>query len=235
MLSAIAGYIIYKKNIPVARHEKNACTETSVSKSSLLKPLAFTVIALLVLTAAYYVFKENPSIQLYKQMLLTFSGLSISQFGGGFVVIPAMQKVIVDALHWLSNKEFTDAIAMGQITPGPIFISAAFIGYKLDGVAGALTSTIAIYLPAACVMLLCAKFMEPIITSPVVKACFKGITAAVTGMIAAAGCAILYKEPEMSVSLIIIFIISLALLIKYKLSPVYIIPLAGIAGILIFK
>jgi len=54
-------------------------------------------------------------------------------------------------------------------------------------------------------------------------------------MIAAAGCAILYKEPEMSVSLIIIFIISLALLIKYKLSPVYIIPLAGIAGILIFK
>ena len=235
ILSAIAGHIIYKKNIPVVPDEKNNSIETTVSKSFLLKPLAFIIIALAVLTAAYYVFKENPSIQLYKQILLTFSGLSISQFGGGFVVIPAMQKVIVDALHWLNNKEFTDAIAMGQITPGPIYISAAFIGYKLDGIPGAFASTIAIYLPAACVMLLCAKFMEPIITSPVVKACFKGITAAVTGMIAAAGCAILYKEPEMSVSLIIIFIISLALLIKYKLSPVYIIPLAGIAGILIFK
>lgn len=234
-LSAIAGYLIYKKNVPVVPDEKNAGMKTRISKSSLLRPLTFIVVALVVLTAAYYVFKENPSIQLYKQMLLTFSGLSISQFGGGFVVIPAMQKVIVDALHWVSNKEFTDAIAMGQITPGPIFISAAFIGYKLDGIAGALTSTIAIYLPAACVMLLCAKFMEPIIKSPVVKACFKGITAAVTGMIAAAGCTILYKEPVISVSIIGIFIVSLVLFIRYKLSPVYVIPLAGLTGILIFK
>jgi chromate transporter len=235
IVSAVAGYVLYKKNKPVVQAEENSSTQVTTSKINLLKTIGFMVISLIVLTAAYYVFKENPSIQLHKQILLTFSGLSISQFGGGFVVIPAMQKVIVDALHWLSNKEFTDAIAMGQVTPGPIYISAAFIGYKLDGIAGALTSTIAIYLPAACIMLICAKFMEPIIASPVVKVCFKGITAAVTGMIAAAGCGILYKAPEMSVTLIIIFIISLVLFIKYKLSPVYVIPLAGIAGVFIFK
>jgi len=235
ILSAVAGYIIYKRHIPVEQIDKNNGIDATVSKRFLLRTVAFVVVALVVLTVAYYAFKENPSMQLYKQMMLTFSGLSISQFGGGFVVIPAMQKVIVDGLHWVSNKEFTDAIAMGQITPGPIYISAAFIGYKLDGIPGAFASTIAIYLPAACVMLLCAKFMEPIIASPVVKACFKGITAAVTGMIAAAGFTILYKEPAISVSLIIIFIISLVLFIRYKLNPVYVIPLTGLTGILIFK
>ncbi len=83
-------------------------------------------------------------------------------------------------------------------------------------------------------MLTCAKFMHAIIISPIVKAAFKGITAAVTGMIAAAGCTIFYKAQNISISFFSIFIISLILFIKFKLSPVYIIPLAGITGLLIF-
>ncbi len=70
---------------------------------------------------------------LHRTILLTFSGMSLTQFGGGYVIIPAMQKIIVGGHHWLSAQAFADAVAMGQVTPGPIFVSATFIGYKLAG------------------------------------------------------------------------------------------------------
>jgi chromate transporter len=233
VISAVAGYIIYNKKIAAVHVEETNRMQIKVSKK-FLRTLALIVVPIIVLITVYFLFDQYSSVQLYKQILITFSGLSISQFGGGYVVIPAMQKVIVDSLHWLTGKQFTDAIAMGQITPGPIYISSTFIGYKLDGITGAFISTAAMFLPAACIMLLCTKFMDAIITSPVVKACFKGVTAAVAGMIAAAGCTIFYKMPNISVSLISIFIISLVLFVRFKVNPVYIIPLAGVAGLLIF-
>ena len=233
--SGVISYFIYKNNILQTTAEKKSIDKTSGIKKYLIKFILVVLTVFVLLTAVYFLFNKYSLIHLYKQIVLTFSGISISQFGGGYVVIPALQKIIVDSLHWLSIKEFTDAIAMGQITPGPIYISAAFIGYKLNGVLGAVVSTIAIYLPAACIMLLCARFMNSIIISPVIKAAFKGITPAVTGMIAAAGCTIFYKSQSISGLTIGIFIISLILFIKFKLSPVYVIPLAGITGLFIFK
>lgn len=233
--SGVISYFIYKKNILQTTEEKKSAGKTLGVKKYLIKFIIALLAVFVALAIIYFLFDEYAIVHLYKQIILTFSGICISQFGGGYVVIPALQKIIVDSLHWLNIKEFTDAIAMGQITPGPIYISAAFIGYKLDGVLGATVSTIAIYLPAACVMLLCARFMNSIIASPVIKAAFKGITAAVTGMIAAAGYTILYKSQNISVFTAGIFIISLILFIKYKLSPVYIIPFAGIIGLMIFK
>jgi len=235
IFSGVIGYIIYRKNIAHVTEEKIAVKKSSDVKKYFIKFIIAVLAIFAVLTVFYFLFDEYPLTHLYKQIILTFSAISVTQFGGGYVVIPALQKIIVDSLHWLNIKEFTDAIAMGQITPGPIYISAAFIGYKLDGVLGAVVSTIAIYLPAACVMLLCARFMNSIITSPIIKTSFKGITAAVTGMIAAAGCTIFYKTQSISIYTVSIFIISLILFIRFKLSPVYIIPLAGITGLLIFK
>jgi chromate transporter len=233
--SGVISYFIYKNNILQTTAEQKSIGKTPGVKKYLIKFTIAALTAFVVLTAVYFLFDEYSFTHLYKQIVLTFSGISISQFGGGYVVIPALQKIIVDSLHWLNIKEFTDAIAMGQITPGPIYISAAFIGYKLNGILGAVVSTIAIYLPAACVMLLCARFMNSIITSPVIKTAFKGITSAVTGMIAAAGCTIFYKSQNISVLTVAIFIISLIVFIKFKLNPVYVIPLAGITGLFIFK
>ena len=235
IFSGVISYIIYKKNITQTTIEKKSINKTSGTKNYFIKFIIVWLAVFIVLAVIYFLFDEYAIVHLYKQIVLTFSAISVTQFGGGYVVIPALQKIVVDSLHWLNLKQFTDAIAMGQITPGPIYISAAFIGYKLDGVLGAAVSTIAIYLPAACVMLVCARFMNSIIASPIIKAAFKGITAAVTGMIAAAGCTIFYKSQSISVSTVGIFIISLILFIKFKLSPVYIIPLAGITGLFIFK
>ena len=102
------------------------------------------------------------SARLQQKIMLTFSGMSLSLFGGGYVVIPAMQQVIVNSLNWLNQLEFTDAIAMGQITPGPIFISATFIGYKVAGFWGALNATISIFLPPGLLMIVCARFFDQI-------------------------------------------------------------------------
>ena len=77
--------------------------------------------------------------------MVTFGGVSVTLFGGGCVFIPMLQELIVENLHWLTTKEFVDGIALGQVTPGPIMISAVFIGYKLSGVLDALVSTIAMF------------------------------------------------------------------------------------------
>lgn len=68
-------------------------------------------------------------------------------FGGGFVMIPLIESEAVDAHHWLTHQEFADATALGQITPGPVLISATFIGYRVAGTLGALVATISIFLP----------------------------------------------------------------------------------------
>lgn len=232
ILSGVVSYIVYRKQFSFIQQEEKIALRLS-NKKSFYRLLIATVLLLISLITIFILFDQYPVVQHYKQLIIAFSSLSISQFGGGYVIIPSMQKMIVDSMHLLSNKEFSDAIAMGKVTPGPIFISAAFVGYKLCGFCGAVVAAICIFLPAACIMLFCAKFMNSITTLPAVKASFKGITAAVTGMIAAAGCNILLNATGTPVFLVSIFLISLLLLTKYKLNPVYAIMLSGIAGLLI--
>lgn len=232
ILSGVVSYVVYKKDFNGIQQATKTPLRFS-SKKLLYRLLIAATLLLIVLMTVSGLYGHNPVVQHYKQLIIAFSSLSISQFGGGYVIIPSMQKMIVDSMHLLSDKEFSDAIAMGKVTPGPIFISAAFVGYKLCGFCGAVVATICMFLPAACVMLFCAKFMNSITTLPAIKASFKGITAAVTGMIAAAGCNILFNAAGTTVFLASIFLISLLLLVKFKLNPVYTIMLSGIAGLLI--
>jgi chromate transporter len=170
---------------------------------------------------------------LHRKILLSFSSMSLSLFGGGYVIIPAMQQIIVDSLKWLTAKEFTDAIAMGQISPGPIFISATFIGFKLAGFWGALNATVAIFLPPGLVMIICSHFFDRIRNSVAITAIFKGLRPAIIGMIAASAYKIMLSNgfTVQSVLLICIFLI---LAIRYKMDPAILIPGAGIIGLLIF-
>ncbi len=130
LISGLAGYFFYR-----SKETTNIVAPKNLLVKDNKKQLStYAVYALLLLITAgcfYFLWiQKNASLHLYSNLVFTFSGLSLSQFGGGYVVIPSMQKIIVDGLHWLSQQQFTDAIAMGQITPGPIYISAAFIGYN---------------------------------------------------------------------------------------------------------
>jgi len=159
--------------------------------------------------------------------------MSLTLFGGGYVIVPAMQAVIVDGFHWLTVKEFSDAIAMGQITPGPVIITATFIGYRVAGFLGALVSTLAIFFPPGFVMILLSGFLKKIKDSNLIISIFKGMRPAIIGMIFSAAYTV-GKEAEMMWPTALIFAIVLILLLKYKVNVVYMIPLAGIAGILFF-
>lgn len=197
--------------------------------------IAFIIISVLLVLIFPLILPPDlqTSAILHRQILLTFSGMSLSLFGGGYVVIPAMQQIVVNSMNWLTNKEFADAIAMGQITPGPIFISTTFIGYKLAGFWGALNATIAIFLPPGLVMIGCTHYLDKIRNSTVITAIFKGLRPAIIGMIAAAAFTIM-SHSDLSLKTGLLFLLFLILAIRFKADPVFLIPGAGIFGLLIF-
>jgi len=167
------------------------------------------------------------------KLFATFAGMSVLLFGGGFVFIPMIQHVVVQEHSWLTRQEFIDGIALSQVTPGPILNVAAFIGYKVMGIPGALTATIAIFLPPALVMLVSAHFLAQVRNSLHVKAILRGIRPAVIGMIAAAAWSV-GSTANPSWQSAVIFLVALTALLGLRVSVVWIIPAAGLAGLLLY-
>ena len=197
------------------------------------KQLVISEVVLLLLLCTLLWGGQYPGAPKDVQILSTFSGISLTLFGGGYVVIPALHELFVENLNWLTSAEFADGIAIGQITPGPIFVTATFIGYKVAGVVGAFLATVAIFTPPAILTVLLSRFVKILNQSSVVKAAMKGVRAAVIGMIFASAITIGQTITPSVVSAIIfaaIFIISL----KYTISPVYLIIASGVAGFILF-
>jgi chromate transporter len=107
-------------------------------------------------------------------------------FGGGYVMIPLTQPEIVHTYGWLTDRQFLDGVALGQATPGPIVTTAAFVGYRVAGVLGAVIATGAIYLPAFTFVLATAPLLAQVGQAGPVRAALRGISAAVAGAIAGA-------------------------------------------------
>lgn len=160
---------------------------------------------------------------------ISFGSMSVTLFGGGYVFIPAMERVVVGGHHWVSTREFADAIAVSQVTPGPISISATFIGWKVAGFWGALVATIGIFLPPSILMILANQFLSRFKTHPAVEAVFKGVRPAVIGMITASvwvvGSAVPFDWQGA-----VIFSVILILSIWKDLDTAILIPLAGVLG-----
>ena len=197
------------------------------------KQLIISGIVLLLLLCTLLWGGQSPEAPKDIQILSTFSGISLTLFGGGYVVIPALHELFVENLKWLTSAEFADGIAIGQITPGPIFITAAFIGYKVAGVLGALLATLAIFTPPAALTVLLSRFVEVLNHSSVVKAAMKGIRAAVIGMIFASAITI-GQTITLSVAAAAIFVVTFFISFKYTISPIYLILGAGVAGFILF-
>jgi chromate transporter len=120
--------------------------------------------------------------------LLALSCLRVGTFvfGGGLVFIPLMEADVVQRFHWLTRQEFLDAVAMGQMTPGPLLVTATFIGYKVSGLLGAVVATLCIFLPSFLMTLLASHYVLALQGSARLKDFLWGVRAAVVGLVVAA-------------------------------------------------
>ncbi len=123
-----------------------------------------------------------PSI---RQIVTTFWSIGIFAFGGGFTTIPLIQHQVVDSLGWLTVPQFIDGIAMGQITPGPVFITATFIGYRVAGIFGAIIATLAIFTPSIALMLGLSDIHAKVKNLKIVKVIVKGFLTGFIGLLVA--------------------------------------------------
>jgi len=217
-------------------HHSSMINRPSRGRTAAVRWIGFGILGLILLigTLPLPVSKDG-----YLALMRTFSSMSLTLFGGGYVFIPMIQEVVVDQYGWLSAREFIDGIALGQVTPGPILISAAFIGQKVAGIPGALLSTAAIFAPPALLMVLLSGMLESIKSSMMVQAAMKGIRIAVIGLIFRAFLNIFFMAlPDamelwmQAVPAVLIFGLSFLALQRFKVDIVWLIPLAGLAGFL---
>lgn len=198
------------------------------SSTSLIIFILLACLLLLFLTGSY-----RFTDLVIAKIVLIFSGISLSLFGGGYVMIPIMQSLFVNELSWLTRQEFLDAIAFSQVTPGPILVSATFIGYKLYGVTGAILATVCIFAPSAALMILVSKIYNRINHLLTVKHVLAGIKAIVIGLIAGAAIKI-GMQMSWNVSLVLITLASFVLCYFYKISSVYIVLACLFVGIILW-
>jgi chromate transporter len=159
---------------------------------------------------------------IYFKLISVFSGISLSLFGGGYVIVPIMQSLIVGNLKWLNNQQFVDSITFSQVTPGPILISALFVGYKLAGFLGGLLAIAAIFIPSATLMLIVADVFKRNKQQHAMQCILAGIKPVVVGMIIASAI-LLITSLALNYVLIAVAVMVFVLSFRFKVSPVYLI------------
>jgi chromate transporter len=231
LMSGFLGYRLYRKSFYNLEEKMDPINdpENDNKKNNGVKLRESSVIPIISVAVPFL----STDFIMVTKLLITFAGMSLILFGGGFVFIPLIQEVVVEGYSWVTHKEFIDGIALGQVTPGPILISAAFIGYKVAGLLGAMAATVGIFTPPAILMIICTRYMEKIKDSTLIQSTMRGIRAGVIGMIFAAAYVVASTAEPNWISLII-FSAALLALLKFKIEVVMIIPVAGVTGLLLY-
>ncbi len=125
-----------------------------------------------------------PSSGLAPALFWFFLKTGFLVFGSGLVVVSFVKTYIVDQYHWVDNRTFVDAVAVGMISPGPVVITATFVGYAVDGFAGATAATVGIFLPSIVLTVLATPLLVRYGSHPRVAGFVRGVTVAVVGVLA---------------------------------------------------
>jgi len=153
-------------------------------------------------------------------------------FGSGLAIVPFLYGGVVTKFHWLNDRQFLDAVAVAMITPGPVVITVAFIGYLAAGPIGAAAASVGVFLPPFLVVIVLAPYMRRLVKNPQVKAFVNGVTAAATGAIAGATF-VLGKRAILDTTTAAICLVTLLLLNYKKIPEPLLILAAGVAGFVI--
>ncbi len=166
------------------------------------------------------------------QIFLYFAKAGMFVFGSGLAVVPFLYGGVVQGHHWLTDHQFVDAVAVAMITPGPVVITVAFIGFIVAGVPGATAAALGIFLPVYLVVVLLAPSYKRWAKNPQLNAFVRGVTAAATGAIAGA-VIVLASRSVYDLSTFAIAIVGLAVLFRWRIPEPFVIGCAAIAGLLL--
>ena len=186
---------------------------------------------------------------LFLQLFYTFFKIGLFGFGGGYAMISMIQGEVVTRYQWLTTSEFTDIIALSQMTPGPIGInSATYVGYTAIvnagyshaiGVIGSVIATVSVVLPSFILMIFISRFFLKYQKHPAVESVFRGLRPGVVGLLAAAALVLMNGENfgTNSYQVIISSVLFAGTFIasyRYKINPILLIIIAGVIGYLCY-
>ena len=160
----------------------------------------------------------------------TFCKIGALTFGGGYAMLPLIQREIVENKKWSTEKEILDYYAVGQCTPGVIAVNTAtFIGFKLRGIIGGLVATLGVIFPSIIIILIIASFLQSFASLAIVQSAFAGIRVAVVALIITTVIKLIKSSVKDYLG-IIITVITFVLSAFVGISPVYIVIAAGLIG-----
>ena len=167
------------------------------------------------------------------QILLFFTKAGAFVFGSGLAIVPFLQQGVVQQFGWLNEHQFLDAVAVAMITPGPVVITVAFIGFLVAGLAGAVMASIGIFLPVYLFTILPAPWFKRHRDNPQLKAFVDGATAAATGAITGA-VVLLAARAITDVPTTIISLVSLSILLRFKVPEPILVSISGLVGLVLW-
>jgi chromate transporter len=181
--------------------------------------------------------------ELYLQLFISFLKIGLFGFGGGYAMLPLIQREVVDIHGWISVNDFTDIVAISQTTPGPIaFNSATYIGYTAIteagystgyGILGSAISTLAVSIPSLILMTLVCLFFFRLKNNPWLQSSLSVLKLTIIGLIASAALMLMNEHNFIDYKSLIIFTIIMIASIR-KVDPILLIVLSGIAGLILY-
>ena len=166
------------------------------------------------------------------KLFTTFFKLGLFTIGGGYVMIPLIEREVVDRYRWIEKRDFVDLLAIAQSSPGVLAVNMSiFIGYKLRGVRGSVAAAVGNVLPSVVIILLIALFFNKFREYEVVNNVFMGIRPAVVALIASPVFSVA-KSAKIGWANMWIPVLSALLIVAFGVSPIYIILIAGVGGYL---
>ena len=186
-------------------------------------------------------------MNLYFDLFWTFAKIGVCTFGGGYAMLPILQRELVEKRHWASEEELSDYFAIGQCTPGIIAVNTAtFVGHKLKGAAGGVAATLGLVFPCLVIIMLIAAFLQNFAHLPVVVHAFNGVRACVCALILSSVLK-LRKTTIVDKATLGIFLVALVLAVTgvfvtppdtaagavlgFFTSPIVLVVAAGVAGL----
>lgn len=167
------------------------------------------------------------------RLFITFAVVGVTTFGGGYAMLPALQREVVEKRRWATDEEVMDWYAIGQCTPGVIAVNTAtFVGQKLTGVLGGIFATLGVVFPSLVIITIIAAFIQNFAHLPAVQSAFAGIRVCVCVLILNAVVK-LWKKSVIDWKTLLIFIAVFACSVFLSISPVIYVLAAAIAGIIV--